>query len=242
MFSLANVSKKYGLLEVISPTSFKVPLESCLVILGPSGSGKSTLLRLMLGLIWPDQGQIFFGDTVLSPETIKDIRSRIGYVIQGGGLFPHLSARQNVILPAQQRKWSAADIESRLDKLCQIARFPQNRLSHYPTQLSGGEKQRVSLMRALMLDPEVLLLDEPLGALDPQTRSELQRELKELFTVLAKTVVLVTHDLWEASFFSDQVLLMDKGRIQYQGTFDDFIKTNSLFVQAYPGFQPATAS
>ncbi len=140
-------------------------------------------------------------------------------------MFPHLSAGGNVTLMARYLKWDTGRIENRLHELAEIARFPIDGLSRFPTQLSGGQRQRVSLMRALMLDPEVLLLDEPLGALDPMIRADLQTDLKRIFQSLKKTVLLVTHDMGEAAFFSDLIILLRDGEIVQTGTLDEFCET-----------------
>jgi len=157
------------------------------------------------------------------PEVIRSLRKKMGYVIQDGGLFPHLTARDNVTLMARYLKWDRGSIAQRLRELTDITRFPADGLDRFPAQLSGGERQRVSLMRALMLDPDVLLMDEPLGALDPMIRRELQTDLKRIFHTLKKTVVLVTHDLGEAAFFGDVIVLLREGRIVQQGTLDDLL-------------------
>jgi osmoprotectant transport system ATP-binding protein len=149
----------------------------------------------------------------------------MGFVVQGGGLFPHLSAHQNATIMAQYLDWERSRIQKRLDLLVELTRFPVDRLSNYPIELSGGERQRVSLIRALMLDPDVLLLDEPLGALDPMTRFELQTDLRRIFGQLRKTVVLVTHDLSEAAFFADQIVLLRAGRVVQRGPLDQLVRS-----------------
>jgi osmoprotectant transport system ATP-binding protein len=171
----------------------------------------------MIGLIQPDTGWVKIAGTELNPATILEVRHGLGYVIQDGGLFPHMSARDNVILMAQYLRWDARKIEERLGELAELTRFPQDGLDRFPAQLSGGQRQRVSLMRALMLDPKVILLDEPLGALDPMVRAELQADLRAIFRSLEKTVVMVTHDLAEASWFGHQIILLRDGRIVQRG-------------------------
>jgi osmoprotectant transport system ATP-binding protein len=148
----------------------------------------------------------------------------MGFVVQDGGLFPHLTARGNVTLMARHLGWDAGRTDGRLRDLTDLTHFPAGRLDHYPVQMSGGQRQRVSLMRALMLDPAVLLLDEPLGALDPLIRSELQADLKEIFQTLHKTVVLVTHDLGEAGFLGDRLVLMQEGKVVQQDTFAELVR------------------
>jgi len=144
-------------------------------------------------------------------------------VIQNGGLFPHLTARRNVTLMARYLNWKRSEIEARLLELAELTQFPLDGLDRYPVQLSGGQKQRLALMRALMLDPKVLLLDEPLGALDPIIRFDLQTDLKRIFQRLRKTVVLVTHDLDEAEYFGDSIVLMREGRIVQQGSIHEMV-------------------
>src|SRR5262249_50180336 len=188
------------------------------VLLGQSGSGKSTLLRLMLGLLRPDAGTVSFDGEPVRPE----LRLRMGYVVQDGGLFPHLTARGNVALVARYLGWDAARIAKRRRELSELTQFPAGGLDRYPVQLSGGQRQRVGLMRALMLDPDVLLLDEPLGALDPIIRSDLQTDLRRIFQALGKTVLFVTHDLGEAGFLGDHLVLLRDGRIVQEGTLAEF--------------------
>ena len=147
----------------------------------------------------------------------------MGYVIQDGGLFPHLTARGNAALVARFLGWDAERIDGRLDELVELTHFPADGLDRYPAQLSGGQRQRVSLMRALMLDPDVLLMDEPLGALDPMIRRDLQGELRAIFRSLGKTVVMVTHDLGEAGYFGDTIVLIREGRIVQRGSFRDLL-------------------
>ena len=148
----------------------------------------------------------------------------MGYVLQDGGLFPHLTARDNVAILARHLRWNEDRIGPRMEELRKLVRLPDGSLTRYPTQLSGGQRQRVALMRALMLDPALILLDEPMGALDPLVRYDLQQDLRDIFQKLKKTVVLVTHDMSEASFFGDVVLLMYQGRIVQRGRIEDMIK------------------
>ena len=223
MLALDNVSKSFGPKLALAPASLIPARGRTTVLLGPSGCGKSTLLRLMVGLVLPDAGRVLFDGVELSPASIDEVRHRIGYVIQEGGLFPHLDARANVTLLARYLGRDPGWIDARVGELCGLVHIPTDALRRFPVQLSGGERQRVALMRALMLDPAVLLLDEPLAALDAMTRRELQTELKEIFARLAKTVVLVTHDLQEAAWFGDEIVLMRAGRIVQRGSLDDLL-------------------
>jgi len=227
MIELRKVFKTYGKAHALHPVDLIFQVGTTTVLIGPSGCGKSTLLRLIIGLLRPDSGSIFFDGIPVTPENISSLRQKMGYVIQEGGLFPHLTAHDNVSLMAHYLGWDEARIDKRLDELANVTRFPVDGFRRYPLQLSGGQRQRVSLMRALMLDPDVLLLDEPLGALDPMIRSDLQSDLKEIFRALKKTVVLVTHDVGEAGFLADLIVLLREGRIVQTGTLNEFVRSPS---------------
>jgi len=217
----------------LQPTDLGIAPGQTTVLIGPSGCGKSTLLRLMIGLIQPDTGTVFFDGIPLCPDNLLQLRRRMGYVIQDGGLFPHLSARANVRLMAHFLGWPRHQIEERIRVLTELTRFPADALDRYPAQLSGGQKQRVGIMRALMLDPTVLLLDEPMAALDPLIRFDLQEDLRRIFQSWGdpgsrgpgKTVVLVTHDMGEAGFFGDRIVLLGEGRIVQQGSFEELLRS-----------------
>lgn len=223
MIELIDVSKMFDSIWALRSVTQTIPDGRTTVLIGPSGCGKSTLLRLIIGLIRVDSGSVLFKGTQVARDTALSLRTKMGYVIQEGGLFPHLAARDNVTLMARYLKWDHERIEKRLYELADITRFPRNGLGRFPAQLSGGQRQRVSLMRALMLDPDMLLLDEPLGALDPMIRAELQADLKEIFQRLKKTVVLVTHDMGEAAFFGDVIVLLREGRIVQTGTAEELV-------------------
>jgi len=221
LVNLVGVSKLYAGATALHSTNLSIERGKTTVLIGPSGCGKSTLLRLIIRLIEPDSGSIEFNGEPITSDTISALRRRIGYVIQEGALFPHLTARSNVLLMARHIGKSEDEMQSRLVELCQLTRFPGNLLSRYPLELSGGQRQRVGLMRALMLLPELLLLDEPLGALDPLVRASLQKDLKEIFARLQQTVLFVTHDLAEAAYFGDEIVLMNDGRIVQKGSVTD---------------------
>jgi osmoprotectant transport system ATP-binding protein len=225
MFRLDQVSKTFQHTPALDRVSLEVAPGKTTVLIGPSGCGKSTLLRLLIGLIKPDQGTVFFDGLALDAATIPAIRRRLGYVIQQGGLFPHLTARQNVTVMADYHGWEAGRIEARIAELAGLTHFPADALDRYPGELSGGQNQRVALMRALFLDPDVLLLDEPLGALDPMICFDLQQDLREVFGTLGKTVVMVTHDLAEAAYFGHAIVLMRDGRIVQRGTLADMLSS-----------------
>jgi osmoprotectant transport system ATP-binding protein len=221
---LRGVAKSYGGREVLRPTDLTVAEGRTLALIGPSGCGKSTLLRLMIGLALPDRGEVLFRGERLAPESLVATRRRMGYVLQDGGLFPHLTAAGNAALLARHVGWPDARVRARLAELAAMVHLADDALARYPAELSGGQRQRVSLVRALMLEPEVLLLDEPLGALDPMIRAELQDELRAVFRRLGTTVVLVTHDMAEAAFFGDRIALLRDGAIVQEGTFDELAR------------------
>ncbi|HEY0232889.1 MAG TPA: ATP-binding cassette domain-containing protein [Dokdonella sp.] len=221
MFALDNVTLRHGDRPAIDALSLAFEQGTVSAIIGSSGSGKSTLLRLLLGLEWPDAGEVRVEGSRLRAQDVLVVRRRIGYVIQEGGLFPHLSARDNLALLPRWLGWNAVRIDARARVLAALTHFPLDALARFPAELSGGQRQRVALMRALMLDPPALLLDEPLGALDPIVRHELQDELAAIFSTLGKTVLLVTHDIAEAAFLAPRLILLREGRVVQDGTLDD---------------------
>ena len=223
MFQLDRITKCYGSKAALDEVTLTVEPGRTTALIGPSGCGKSTLLRTLIGLIEPDTGYVCFDGQPLHPGSLRAVRRRMGYVIQHGGLFPHMTARENVTLMASQLGWRPERTKPRLAELAELTHFPLDGLDRYPLELSGGQNQRVSLMRALMLDPQVLLLDEPLGALDPMIRYELQEELKQVFAALGKTVVIVTHDLAEAGFLAQTIVLMRAGRVVQAGSIMDMV-------------------
>jgi osmoprotectant transport system ATP-binding protein len=223
--NLRNIYKSFNSTIAVEDCSYNFERSKTTVLIGPSGCGKSSLLRLIVGLIKPDSGAIEIDDKLLTDLNLRSFRKRIGYVIQDGGLFPHLTAKQNISLMATYTGLNDHNILRKIENLTYLTKFPMDGLNRFPAELSGGQKQRVSLMRALMLDAEFLLLDEPLGALDPLIRYDLQKDLKEVFGELNKTVIMVTHDLNEAVFFADEIVLIKDGSIIQSGTIDDFIQS-----------------
>jgi osmoprotectant transport system ATP-binding protein len=213
MIALRNVTKTFGGRVALDDVSLTVGSAETHVLLGSTGSGKSTILKLVLGLLRPDSG-----------EVRVDPAARMGYVVQEGALYPHLTAARNVTLPARAAGWSNASQAARLEELAGLVGLEPPLLNLYPHQLSTGQRQRASLLRALILDPPVLLLDEPLGALDPIARAELQRHLVRVIGELGKTVIVVTHDIREAFVFGATITLMSRGRVVQQGTFADLAR------------------
>jgi osmoprotectant transport system ATP-binding protein len=224
VIALRGVTKRMGRTVALDGVSLEVEAGSTYVLLGSSGAGKSTVLRLILGLAMPDEGAVLVDGVVVSASTRAGLVRRMGYVVQDGGLYPHLTAAENVALGAEAQRWSRPRIAARLDQLARMSGVEAAMLQRYPRELSGGQRQRVGLMRALMLDPPILLLDEPLGALDPIVRAELQGHLGQLFAQLGKTVVLVTHDIREAARLGTTIALMTAGRIVQQGAFADLVE------------------
>ena len=222
MIVFHGAGKSFGNAVALCPTELKIAAHKTTVLIGLSGSGKSTILRLISGLIEPTMGRIEINGERLTPDTLLQIRRRMGYVIQGGDLFPHLTARSNILLVAHELRLGINEIAARLEELCLMTRFPGGLLDRYPVELSGGEQRRVSLIRALMLKPDLLLLDEPLGALDPIVRAGLLVDLKALFERTNTTVIMVTHNLVEAARLGEWVVLLQAGRIVQQGPFAEF--------------------
>jgi len=223
MFELRNLSKSFGAVGAVTDMDITIAPGRTTVLIGPSGCGKSTLIRLVVGLIAPDAGTITFAGEALTAASAPLLRRRMGYVVQDGGLFPHLTASGNVALMARWLGWDRDRVAARLAELVGLTDFPADGLARYPAELSGGQRQRVGLMRALMLNPDVLLLDEPLGALDPMIRYELQTDLRDIFRSLGKTVVMVTHDIGEAGYFGDTVMLLRDGAMVQQGSLRDLL-------------------
>jgi osmoprotectant transport system ATP-binding protein len=205
-------------LELLHETSLTFGGGQIHVVLGSSGSGKSSMLKRIAGL-FGGSGTIVM-DTASGP-----LPTRLGYVVQEGGLFPHLSLRDNVLLPSRVHNITV-DIELRFERLMQIFDLDRQLHAQRPHQLSGGQRQRVAFARALLLDPPVLLLDEPLGALDPHLRFELQGQLRAMFMMAPrKTVVMVTHDIAEAAFFADTLTIIDQGRVVEHGVASPLMRS-----------------
>jgi osmoprotectant transport system ATP-binding protein len=218
MLELQNISKTFEDRTVLTDVNLMVPKGATHALIGSSGSGKTTLLRITLGLIPFDKGYVKINDQALLSFTQVEWADRIGYVPQDGGLFPHISGRNNVALIAKLRGWRRARIDDRLEELRKVVDLDPEILSRFPREMSGGQKQRVSIMRAAMMDPAVMLLDEPMAALDPLIRRSLQQELKSIFQRLGKTVLLVTHDLGEAVYLAEQMTMLHEGRVVQSGT------------------------
>jgi osmoprotectant transport system ATP-binding protein len=223
MLKLQNIYKTFEGKPVLTDVNLNIPKGATHALIGSSGSGKTTLLRITLGLIPFDKGYVKINDHALLSFSPVEWADRIGYVPQDGGLFPHISGFENVSLIAKLRGWKKQKIESRVEELRKLVGLEAQLLAQFPFELSGGQQQRVAIMRAAMMDPQVMLLDEPMAALDPLIRRSLQQELKSIFQRLNKTVLLVTHDLGEAVFLAEQITLLHEGKIVQTGSYRDLL-------------------
>jgi osmoprotectant transport system ATP-binding protein len=219
MIELDRVSKRFGAALVVDDLSLAIGKGEFCVLIGPSGSGKSTTLRMINRLIPQSAGTIRFDGTDIARFKGEELRRRMGYVIQSVGLFPHWTVERNIATVPELLAWPAAKIRDRVTELLILLKLdPASIRGKYPHQLSGGQQQRIGIARALAADPDMLLMDEPFGALDPLTREALQAELARIQRDSGKTVILVTHDMEEALKLASRIALMDKGRLVQFGT------------------------
>lgn len=223
MIKIADVSLFLNGSQILSSLCLDLEAHKTHVLLGPSGCGKSTFLKIILGIYTPSKGKILIDGMPLNPKNQRQFVQNMGYCVQDGGLFPSLTAKENILLVPTLRRKNPKKSQERLTYLSELVQVEEKTLDLYPSALSGGEKQRVALMRALMCDPNILLMDEPLGALDPIKRHSLQKELHRIFKTLKKTVIFVTHDIFETSYLSQNVILMSKGSIVQVGPFKDMV-------------------
>ena len=219
MIEWQAVSKSFGTVPAVKELSLTIAPGEFVVLIGASGSGKSTLLRMANRLVDPDQGRVLFKGQDTRALRAEDLRRRMGYAIQSIGLFAHWTVARNIATVPELLGWPAARIAARVDELLALFDLaPSLYRGRYPQQLSGGQQQRVGVARALAADPEVLLMDEPFGALDPVTRQALQGELARIHRASGKTIVLVTHDIDEALRLATRIVLLDRGRIVQVGS------------------------
>lgn len=232
--ALENVSKFYGDQTALHDIDLTFTDLVTTAVVGPSGSGKSTLLQLINGLVRPDHGQVFVFGKPIDYQDLPELRLCIGYAVQGTGLFPHMTVDANISLLARLAKWDADRIKVRTEELMKLVNLPLSYAARYPHELSGGEQQRVGLCRAMILNPQIFLLDEPFGALDPITRSEIQREFLHLQRSEARTIILVTHDLREALKLAQRLIVLDRGCIVQHGTGAEILDNPaSEFIQSF---------
>ncbi|WP_366556503.1 ABC transporter ATP-binding protein [Aquibaculum sediminis] len=231
--SLAEISKAYGSFYAVDKASLHVKQGELVTILGPSGSGKTTLLNLVAGLTQPSAGRIHIGgrDVTQLPTGQRNV----GLVFQSYALFPHMTVFNNIAFPLRVRRYASKDIEAAVSAALQTVRL-DHLAERKPSQLSGGQQQRVALARAFVFEPEILLLDEPLGALDRKLREEVQVELRALQRKLGITTVLVTHDQEEALSLSDRIMVLNEGRVQQLGTPEEvYMRPTNRFVADFLG-------
>ena len=235
MIELKDVSKSLGSKKVLDRIQLKIPQNGIYCLLGESGSGKTTCLRLMNGLIFPDSGSVFIQEEELVTSQAVSLRRNMGYAQQGSGLFPHMNVYENISLIAKKSGWKDSQIKSRTKELlAQVHLNYDEMINKFPSQLSGGQKQRVSLARSLFMSPQIMLMDEPFGALDPTTRSEVQDLFIDLQKAFNLTVVIVTHDLYEAFKMADRIIILNNGKIEEQGTQGQLLTApTSQYIQNY---------
>jgi len=223
MIKAENLVRKFGSSIAVNRISFVVAEGENLILLGTSGCGKTTTLRMINRLIEPDSGTVFINGTDIRTQQPEILRRGIGYVLQNHGLFPHYTVAENIAIVPRLLKWDNAAIGKRADELFQKLNLDPGLKDQYPSALSGGQQQRVGLARSLMVNPPVLLMDEPFGALDNLTRISIRKEFKVLDELVKKTIIMVTHDVQEAFEMADRICLMDKGEIKQIGTPEELL-------------------
>lgn len=237
MIRFENVVKKYGDYIAVSNLSFTIEDGKIVVLIGESGCGKTTTLKMINRLITQTSGEIYINNVNIKTMDVIELRRSMGYVIQQIGLFPHMTVKENVTLIAQIKKMDEKTINNQFQKLMNMVELnPEHFLDRYPTELSGGEQQRVGFVRAFLTDPEIVLMDEPFSALDPLTRKDLQEELLKVQLMLHKTIVFVTHDMDEALKLADEICIMDHGEIVQYDTPENILRSpKNEFVRKFVG-------
>ncbi|MFQ5839934.1 MAG: ATP-binding cassette domain-containing protein [Candidatus Methylomirabilales bacterium] len=231
---LGGVSKFYGDERALEDVDLVFADAVTTAVVGPSGSGKSTLLQVINGLVRPDRGRVLVFAEAIDYSRLPALRLRIGYAVQGTGLFPHLTVLENITLLGKLVQWDPDRIAARAKELMGLVNLPLSYAERYPHELSGGQQQRVGLCRAMLLNPALVLLDEPFGALDPITRNEIHREFLQLQQTEPRTVVLVTHDLREALKLAQRMAILDRGRLVQAGTCEEILQHPvNEFVQSF---------
>ncbi len=229
-----QVSYQRAETEILSRLTLEIRQGETVVLVGRSGSGKTTTLKLVNRLLEPTQGEVRVQDRATTSWDPIELRRRIGYVIQEVGLFPHFTVERNVALVPSLEGWEQEKVDRRVRELLALVGLDGDEYGgRYPSQLSGGQRQRVGVARALAADPPILLMDEPFGALDPLTRSEIQEEFRELQGNLKKTILFVTHDLQEALYLGHRIGLMKEGRLTVIGTPEELLFSTDPEVKAF---------
>lgn len=235
MIEYRQIHKSYGPVPALRGVDLILPSGGITILLGPSGCGKSTMLKMANRLVEPDAGQVLLNGRDIRDIPVESLRRNMGYAIQGIGLFPHLTVGQNIGTVPRLNKWAPERIRQRVEELLDLVGLPGEYRDKYPRQLSGGEAQRVGVARALGADPDVLLMDEPFGALDPVNRKRLQKEFLRIQRRLKKTVLFVTHDINEAATLADQLVVMKEGRILGAGKPEDIALMEDADVVGFLG-------
>lgn len=234
MIEVRELSKDFNGKLVVNQVSFYIEEAQTMVLLGTSGCGKTTTMKMINRLIEPSSGRVFVGGKDIQEQAPEELRRNIGYVIQSIGLFPHYTVGQNIGLVPSLLRWSESKIIDRCEELMALIGLPLSLLNRLPHELSGGQQQRVGLARALAADPQLILMDEPFGALDPITKQQIQREFLTLETLRKKTMIIVTHDVFEAVTLGDTICLMDQGKVQQKGTpYELIFKPANEFVHSF---------
>jgi len=237
MIRLEKVTKHYGEVAVVDELSFEIRRGEVCVIIGPSGCGKTTTLRMINRLTKPDAGRIFINGKDTADIKVEQLRLSIGYAIQSVGLFPHMTVAGNIAVVPQLLHWEKPQIARRIQELLELVGLEPNEYADkYPAQLSGGEAQRIGVARALAVDPPIMLMDEPFGAVDPLTRERLQSQFVLIQQEIKKTIVLVTHDLDEAIRLADRIVIMENGRLIQHDTPEAILsRPKNKFVRDFIG-------
>lgn len=222
---IQDCSVSYGENEVLSHVSLAVKKGEFLVIIGPSGCGKTTLLKMINGLVIPEEGLVSVNGAPLEEENLTAVRRRIGYAVQGARLFPHMTVEDNICyVPCLERKMTKDEKRSLTQKMLKMVELPEDLAGRFPRQLSGGQQQRVGIARAMASEPDILLMDEPFGAVDEITRKGLQEELLTLWQKTGITIVFITHDIGEAFKLGSRIVIMKDGGIWQEGSSEELIQ------------------
>ena len=240
MIRLSMIKKSYGSKQVLEEVNLEVGKRELLCLVGPNGSGKTTTLNIVAGLCPPDEGTVLINNVLMDGRAgnhlvhVNPSERKIGYVFQDYALFPHMTVRENISYGLKARHMQKEERQKRTQGLLELVGLPEHS-EHYPYQLSGGQKQKTALARALAIEPEVLLLDEPLAALDLRTRESLRVELKRILGSLEITSIYVTHELAEAYEVSDRIAVMGVGRIEQTGSRDEVFSKPTPYVAQFLG-------
>lgn len=222
--SFKNISKKYGETEVLKNVDLNILDKETTALVGESGSGKTTLLQIVNGLISPSAGQVEIFGATIDYNDLPQLRKKMGYAVQGAGLFPHMTVFENITVMAKLDGWSEQEIHERANFVIELVDLHKNLLDRFPHKLSGGQQQRVSLCRAMMLNPPLLLLDEPFSALDPITKGYIHSEFIKLQKAESRAILFVTHDMEEAVKLADNIVIIKEGELVQYGKTDEITR------------------